>query len=109
MTTAINGTITSVEYIKDKSFINNDFELRLEGRVVDQTYTFSNLTDANGLSDCSPTIVLSLDLQNNTVLSGEYSMELWYGGEKINGRVLLVRNEDTSTSGTDIYSNVINL
>jgi hypothetical protein len=73
------GVVNTLSFIKDPSYVINDFDVTLEKVVGSQTFTFNNLQDLNSLDKCKDFILLNIDLLSNPVDGGEYYLTLSNG------------------------------
>jgi hypothetical protein len=95
----------------ENNMSGNLFTITLNKVVGSGTYTFSNLSDANGIDVCRDFLLLDVDLTSNDVLGGEYLLTLSNATEDIYSVICDVKDYEyvNTVSGNELYSSTVKI
>lgn len=107
----INGQINKVSFVYDSAMSSNLFSIFLDKVVGNKTYTFSGLSDPDGIDSCREFVVLDIDLTSTDVDGGEYYLTLSNATDDIITVMCeAVDYEYANTvSGNELYSSTVKI
>ena len=97
-----------LSFVKDSGWVVDSFDISFAKTVGDTTLSLVGLQDELSLADCTPFIILPIDLLANSIPSGEYVVDLTYNSEVQESLLVQVEEAEPSPVGGDtIYGSVI--
>lgn len=102
-----NSADNNLSFVKESDWTINDFDLLFVKTVGDETLLIESLQDELGLADCTPFIVLPVDLVANSLSVGEFTVSLLY--QDVIQESLLVEVKGVlpePEGGDDIYGSI---
>ena len=107
----INGQINKVSFVYQSTMSSNLFTITLDKVVGNKIYTFSNLSDPDGIDSCREFIVLDIDLTSTDVDGGEYFLTISNASQDI--ATVMCEAVDyeyaNTVSGNELYSSTVKI
>ena len=118
MKTLLNGQLNEVSFVKQPLMLDNAtnpastlFTIKLTKIVGDSEYVFANLDDKYDFDPAKEFIGLEVDLENQTLLGGEYKLELYDNFRSYGNYLCLIEDYtfENSDSNDELFSTTVKI